>query len=193
MAASSKPAPATAEDLLAVVDHDRLEIIAGAIVEKAAPSPAHGFSETRLGGVLHGFNRRPGRRGPGGWWIMTEIHVEYATGEIYCHDAAGWRRDRTPERPTDWPVRIRPDWVCEIISPKHERQDLVVKPRALHTAEVPHYWAIHPEEKMLLVHRWASAGYTVVLAATSGDRVQAEPFDAIELDVSELFGDETDE
>ncbi len=193
MAASSKPAPATAEDLLAIVDHDRLEIIAGEIVEKALPSPEHGFSESRLGGVLHGFNRRPGRRGPGGSWIMAEVHVEYRTGELYCHDTAGWRRDRTPERPTGCPIRIRPDWVCEIISPKHERQDLVVKPRVLHAAEVPHYWALHPEEKMLLVHRWTPDGYTVVLAATSGDRVRAEPFDAIELDVSELFGDEVDE
>jgi hypothetical protein len=52
---------------------------------------------------------------------------------------------------------------------------------------------VHPEEKMLLVHRWAVAGYTVVLTATSGDRVRAEPFEAVELDVAELFGDEVDE
>jgi Uma2 family endonuclease len=193
MVSPSRPRPATSADLGEIRDHDRLEIIGGVIVEKAAPSPEHSFAESRLGGVLHGFNRRPGARGPGGWWILTEIHVEYGSGEVFCHDAAGWRRDRSPERPTGWPVKLRPDWVCEIISPKHERQDLVVKPRVLHVAEVPHYWAVHPEEKMLLVHRWAVAGYTVVLAATSGDRVRAEPFDAIELDVSELFGDEVDE
>jgi Uma2 family endonuclease len=124
---------------------------------------------------------------------MAGIHTEHTTGEIHCHDTAGWRRDRTPERPTGWPVRIRPDWVCEIISPRHERQALVVKPRVLHAAEVPHYWALHPEKKMLLVHRWTPDGYTVVLAARSGERVRAEPFHAIELDVSELFGDEADE
>jgi Uma2 family endonuclease len=193
MAAPSKPKPATAADLGALPVKDRLEIVGGTIVEKAAPSPEHSFAESRLGGVLHGFNRRPGKRGPGGWWILTEIHVEYTTGEVYCHDAAGWRRDRTPERPIGWPVRLRPDWVCEIISPRHERQDMIVKPRVLHAAQVPHYWVLHPEEKMLLVHRWAAAGYTVVVTATSGDRVRAEPFDALELDVSELFGDEVDE
>jgi len=192
MAAPSKPTPATVEDLAAIEDNDRLEIVNGVIVEKASPSPDHGFTESRIGGVLHGFNRRPGTRGPGGWWIMNEVHVEYGTGELYCHDVGGWRRERVPERPSGWPVRLRPDWVCEIVSPKHERQDLVVKPRVLHAAGVPHYWAVHPEEKMLLVHRWTSAGYTLVLTATSGDRVHAEPFDAIELDVSELFGDETD-
>lgn len=74
-----------------------------------------------------------------------------------------------------------------------ERNDYVVKPRTLYGAEVSHYWTVHPEEKVLLVHRWAAEGYTVVLRATSGDRVRAEPFDAIELEVAELFGDETDE
>ncbi|MBX3156495.1 MAG: Uma2 family endonuclease [Deltaproteobacteria bacterium] len=187
------PKPKTVADLAAIADHDRLEIIGGSIVEKAVPSPDHAFTKARLGGLLHGFNRRPGRRGPGGWWILPEIHVEYRTGEVYCHDVAGWRRERVPEFPTTWPTKLRPDWVCEIVSPKHERNDLVVKPRTLHGVEVPHYWAVHPEEKMLLVHRWDTAGYTVVLTATSGDRVRAEPFEAIELDVAELFGDETDE
>ncbi|HEU0034401.1 MAG TPA: Uma2 family endonuclease [Kofleriaceae bacterium] len=177
---------------MAMADNDRLELVAGTIVEKAAPSPDHSFAESRLSGLLHGFNRRPGSKGPGGWWIMAEVHVGYADDELYCHDVAGWRRERCPERPTGWPVRVRPDWVCEIVSPKHERQDLVIKPRTLHAAGVPHYWAIHPEEKVLLVHRWTEAGYTVVLRATSGEQVRAEPFEAVELDVSELFGDETD-
>lgn len=193
MAVPSSRKPATVEDLRSITIRDRLEIVDGVIAEKASPSPDHSFAESRLGGVLHGFNRRPGKRGPGGWWILTEIHVEYPSGDVFCHDAAGWRRERSPERPPGWPVRLRPDWVCEIISPKHERQDLVVKPRALHAAEVPHYWALHPEEKMLLVQRWTTAGYTVVMTATSGDRVRPEPFEAVELDVAELFGDEVDE
>jgi hypothetical protein len=66
MAVTSKPKPATAEDLRAMADHDRLEIIGGEIVEKALSSPDHSFPAIRIGGALHGFNRRPGPRGPGG-------------------------------------------------------------------------------------------------------------------------------
>lgn len=185
--------PATFEDLLARDDADRLEIIGGEIIQKATPSPGHSFAEIKLGVAVDPFNRRPGGRGPGGWWIFTEIHVGYPRGEVYCHDAAGWRRDRVPERPTEWPVRIRPDWVCEIVSPKHERTDLVVKPRVLHNAEVPHYWILHPEEKLLLVHRWSPDGYTVVQRATAGETTRAEPFEAIELRVGVLFGDDEDD
>ena len=190
MAAPSRR-PATWQDLLARGDPDRLEIVGGELVEKAAPSFGHGFTEGKLAAAFDPFNRRAGGpRGPGGWWIATEVHVGYGAGEIYCHDAAGWRRERCLERSDQWPVQLRPDWVCEIVSPKHEQADLVSKPRVLHAAEVPHYWIVDPDEKILLVHRWSRDGYIVVQRATSGETVRAEPFEAIELAVGELFGDE---
>jgi len=182
--------PATFEDLLASGDPDRLEIIGGEIVEKASPSPSHGRTEIKIGVAVDPFNRKGGPRGPGGWWIFSEIHVGYPRGEVFCHDTAGWRRDRAPVQPADWPVRLRPDWVCEIVSPRHERNDLVVKPRVLHGAEVPHYWILDPDERILLVHRWSPDGYVVVQRAAAGETVRAEPFDAIELAVSALFGDD---
>ena len=95
--------------------------------------------------------------------------------------------------PSEWPVKIRPDWVCEIVSPSHERHDMVDKPAVLHASQVSHFWLLNPEEKMLLVQRWSPAGYTTILAATSGQTVRAEPFEAIELRVGVLFGDEEDD
>lgn len=154
------------------------------------PSPAHAATELELAAAIAPFNRRPGGRDPGGWWLFTEIHAEYQRGEVYCHDAAGWRRDRVPERPSQWPVRLRPDWVCEIVSPKHEKQDLVIKPRVLHTAEVTHYWVLDPEERILLLHRWSRDGYIVVQRAAAGEIVRAEPFEALELRVGLLFGED---
>lgn len=63
----------------------------------------------------------------------------------------------------------------------------------LHAAEVPHYWILDPEERILLVHRRSRDGYTVVQRAAAGETVRAEPFDAIELRVGGLFGDDEDE
>jgi len=68
-----------------------------------------------------------------------------------------------------------------------------ISPRVLHAAEVPHYWILDPDERILLVHRWSRDGYTVVQRAAAGETVRAEPFDAIELRVGMLFGDEEDE
>jgi Uma2 family endonuclease len=180
---------ATFEDLLIVDDPDRLEIISGEIVQKAAPSWTHSGSQANIIVELGGFMRRGGGK-PGGWWLRPEIHVEYLRHEVYCHDVAGWRRDRVAKEPSGWPVKIRPDWVCEIVSPKHQKRDMVDKPRVLHSAEVPHVWLVNPEERVLLVQRWSPAGYTTVLAASPGTTVRAEPFDAIEIRVGALFGED---
>ena len=180
----------TVADLALIDDHDRLEIVHGSIVEKAMPSAEHSIGLAKLGEITGPFNRRAGPRGPGGWWIHVEVHVEHQDHELYCHDAAGWRRDQVPVRPSGWPIRIRPDWVCEIASPSHEKRDFVDKLGILHRAQVPHYWILHPEQKMLIVHRWANEGYVTILTATSGQIVRAEPFDAIEIAVGELFGED---
>ncbi len=184
---------ATFDDLRVIEARDRLEIVGGEIVERAAPSAEHSAGSTKIGALLDGFHRRPSDRFPGGWWLHTEVHVEHTAHEVYCHDAAGWRRERVPTRPTGWPVRIRPDWVCEIASPSHEKRDFVDKFQCLHRAGVPHYWIMHPEQRMLLVHRWATEGYLTVLTASAGETVRAEPFDAIEIRVGELFGDDPED
>jgi Uma2 family endonuclease len=185
---------ATFEDLAALPDHVRAEVIHGVIVEKASPSAEHGESQLALGSVLtRRFQRQPGGKWPGGWWFGTEIEVEYEAHEIYLHDIVGWRRERVPERPSGRPVRTRPDWACELLSPSNAKRDLVDKFKVLHQNGVPHYWIADPIEQTLIVHRWESGGYLVVLTAAAGESVRAEPFDSVELQVSRLLGIEEDE
>ncbi len=62
----------------------------------------------------------------------------------------------------------------------------------LFAAGVPHYWLVDPEEKLLEVFRRGASGYELVLTATPGDLIRAEPFDAVELPAAVLFGDEDD-
>lgn len=174
---------------------ERVQLIDGTIVydtEETAPLPAHGATQVKLGAVLDPFHRRAGgSRGPGGWWLMTEVDVEYRrTSQVYRHDVLGLRRETCPELPDAFPLRVRPDWVCEILSPRTAKNDVGLKRRTLHAHGVPHYWLIHPQDQTLTVLRWTEAGYLHVLGAGVGDRVRAEPFDAIELSVGELFGHE---
>jgi Uma2 family endonuclease len=185
---------ATAADLELLTDGVRAEIIHGAIVARASPSAEHGASQLAFGVVLgRRFQRRPGGRWPGGWWFGTEIEVEHETHEVYLHDVVGWRRERVPVRPSGRPVRTRPDWICELISPSNAKRDLVDKFKVLHTNGVPYYWISDPVEKTLIVHRWEPGGYLVILTAAAGEAVRAEPFESVELRISALFGDEDDE
>ncbi len=112
------------------------------------------------------------------------------SSQVVRPDVLGWRRDRVPERPTGSPVQIRPDWICEIVSPANANTDTVKKLRIHHDAEVTHYWLVDPRDCTVTVMRWSAAGYTTILRAERGETVRPEPFDAIELVVGTLFGDD---
>lgn len=184
---------ATAEDLARLPDETRAEVIDGVIVEKAAPSFEHGDSQFGLSGFLRErFHGGGGGGRPGGWWIAGEIEIELAKHQVFRPDLVGWRRERAPERPSGRPIRVRPDWVCEVLSPSNAGTDLVRKFRVYARFGVPHYWVVDPDRRVLTVYRCESDSYTVALVAEPGEVVRAEPFDAVELAVGLVFGDESE-
>jgi len=193
----SKPASgpsATVADWLAQPEEARTELIDGELVEKALPTFPHGRAQGRTVGTLgSAFDRKSGGSGgPGGWWLATEVDI-LLDGRGYRPDIAGWRRDRLPPPPTERPVTSRPDWLCEIVSESNRTIDTVTKLRRYHQAVVPHYWILDQQDRTLTVHRHMAEGYLVALRATAGERVRAEPFDAIELHVAVLLGEDPDE
>lgn len=195
-AAASRPSgTATLEEFLAIPEGERFhELIGGVIIQKANPLPEHGETQSQItGSLVPAFGRRPAGGPPdrpGGWWLVTEVEVQIGPN-VYRPDAMGWRRgDRVPTRPTGFPVQVRPDWICEVLSPGNASHDTVTKLNAYHAAEVPHYWLLDPREQTLQVYRWHKDGYLQVLAAKRGDQVRAEPFEPIELSVGVLFGED---
>lgn len=183
---------ATIDDFYSIPEERRFhELIAGEIIEKASPSGEHGDAQAGvIGAVRPAFQRRSGSGGPGGWWILTEVEVLLATGEIVRPDAVGWRRETCPERPTGFPVKVRPDWTCEVISPQRANDDTVKKLRLYHRVAIPYYWLVDTRDSTLSVMRWNESGYITVLRAERDERVRPEPFEAIELAVGTLFGDD---
>ncbi len=183
--AAQKP-KATAVDLESL---ERFEVVGGELVEKAAPSFEHGDAQIEVAGFVRDLKRRRGG-GPNGWWFGTEVEIEFETHEVYLPDVAGWRRDRVPDRPKGRPVRVRPDWVCEILSPSTASRDTVTKHHTFHDCGVGHYWIVDPVRETLTVLRWEKDGYLTVLTAGQNEKVNAEPFPEIDLFVGDLFGAE---
>lgn len=182
----------TIEEWLAQPSERRLELINGELVEKAAPDGPHSASQVALVGNLYPlFYRKPGGAGPGsgGWWLMTEADLQIGV-DGFRPDVAGWRRERSPTLPTGRPITLRPDWVCEVLSESNRTNDTIRKLRRYHEAGVPHYWILSPAEGTLTVFRHQPEGYLTVLSADRHQRVRAEPFDAVELHVGQLLGDD---
>lgn len=193
MSESARRGAATMADLLAIPEeHRRHEVIDGVPVEQEAASGRHGAARGRLSRFVAPYDRRPGGRWPGGWRFTTGAEIQLSDSQIFRPDVAGWRRERLDVLPSEVPITVTPDWVCEILS-KNRWKDLVKKKRAYHLHHVNHYWIVDPIEETLAVHRWQSDGYVEVLIAERRETVRAEPFDAIELRVGVLFGDDDDE
>lgn len=181
---------ATVADLLAIPEeHRRHELIDGVLVEKEAASGRHGGAQGRVFRQLGPYDRKPGGRGPGGWIFATEVEILFADHLVFRPDVAGWRREHLAALPAEVPITTRPDWICEVLS-TNRRHDQIKKKRAYHQHQVPHYWLVDPFEETLAVHRWHPDGYVEVLIGARGETVRPEPFEAIELTIGVLFGDD---
>ena len=72
------------------------------------------------------------------------------------------------------------------------RRDGLQKRRIYADHDVPHYWLVDTERETLTVLKLTDQGYVEVMTAERPGRIHAEPFDALELQVGVLFGDDED-
>lgn len=177
---------ATWEDLDALAEGERGEIVGGQLVLLPRPSGEHGETTTDMVAQL-GPAFRFGRGGPGGWVFIHEPAVAFQD-QIRIPDVAGWKRERYA-RPEKGPYAVVPDWVCEVLSPSNEKNDRVEKLPLYARSGVRHVWIADPLEFTLEVYRLDGEQYVVAGLYADDARARIEPFDAIELEVGLLWGD----
>ncbi|MBK5941244.1 Uma2 family endonuclease [Halochromatium roseum] len=174
----------TVHDLLQHSE-ERVELIGGDIVRRPMTRFAHARVQSKTDRTLGPF---ADDTSPRGWWILTDVSVAYEPHECPSHDLAGWRRERLP-KPLDGVIDLPPDWVCEIVSPGHEKKDRITIPLLLQRHRVPWFWLIWPEQRTLIAHALEDGGYRVVARLTATDRkpVRVPPFEAMALDLAGIF------
>ena len=86
------------DDLMEALKNDeRLELINGEIIKRPMARFEHGQVQGNLREEL-GELRRQGNTG--GWWFATEVSVKYSEHQVPCHNIAGWRKERVPQKPS---------------------------------------------------------------------------------------------
>jgi len=176
---------ATYEDLLQVPDILIAEIIDGELFTFPRPASPHTRTTSVLRGELDPFDQRPGGSGgpPGGWWILFEPELHFGD-DILVPDLAGWRRERMPILANVPYFELAPDWVCEVVSPTTGRVDRVRKMPVYARERVQHVWLVDPLMRTLEVYRLEGQCWVVVNTYGGEDSIRAEPFQALELDLS---------
>jgi Uma2 family endonuclease len=184
----SEPAKKKAnyDDLFNIPENMTGEIINGELVVTPRPSKGHALASSYLGGEVippycHG---RGG--GPGGWVILDEPEIKFGEN-IIVPDLAGWRRERFPVNEEQNWVSVCPNWICEVLSHSTARMDRVQKMRIFAKHEVGHVWLLDPVLMTLEVFRLESGRWSLLDAFSENDKVRAEPFQEIEIDLNVLW------
>jgi len=172
------------EDLLQVPDILIAEIVDGELITSPRPAFPHARATSAIGQDLSPFDRRPGGpSGPGGWWILFEPELHLGA-DVLVPDLAGWRQERMPNLENVAYCELAPDWVCEVVSPGTMRIDRVRKMPIYVREQVGYLWLVDPLARILEVYRLEGQRWIVVGTHGGAERVRAEPFEAIEPDMS---------
>ncbi|KAA0254085.1 Uma2 family endonuclease [Acidobacteria bacterium ACD] len=185
MPEDAAPRKALWTDLSGLPEGARVEVLEGELVFIARPTPAHQLAAGAIGALVGGPFCLGGD--PGGWWVLQEVDVELAPHCVFQPDVAGWLRSRLPAFPAERPIRVVPDWVCEVLSPPSARVDRVRKAAIYLEIGVQSYWIVNPADRTLEAWQAADGRWLRLGAWAEGDRARIAPFEAVELDVGRLF------
>ncbi len=184
---------ATVDDLMALPDDAKAELIHGRIYMMAPAAATHSFTTSEL--FLKIRTHLSDRKGKGpsdtdSWVILSEAWTDYDQDNSFVHDLAGFSRKSLPKLPERGPIMVKPLWVCEILSPSNWMNDTQRKRVVLEKHGVPYYWLVDPIRKNIQVFELKNPGehYQIIQAAEDANGVTAlPPFGDLELDLMKIF------
>ncbi|MBA3456579.1 MAG: Uma2 family endonuclease [Deltaproteobacteria bacterium] len=182
----SEKREATYQDVLDAPENMIAELIDGELILSPRPGGPHTSVASMLGAELippfcHGSGG-----GPGGWIILDEPELHLGTG-VLVPDLAGWHRSRMPQVPEGASFTVVPDWVCEVASKSTEKLDRKRKLPIYAAAGVRHLWLIQPKTRSVDIMRLQGGKWLLIDVHSDGDKVRAEPFDDVEIDLAKLW------
>jgi len=184
----SEPAKQKAvyEDLYGLPENMIGEIIDGELIATPRPSQRHVHAASALDKKIGSPYQFGERGGPGGWVILVEPEVRLGE-DIVVPDLAGWKSERYPRAGETNSICVCPDWVCEVLSPGTLRLDKVKKMSLYARSGVAFLWLIDPAARTLDVFRLESGRWMVGGLYVEDDKVRAEPFPEVEIDLNDLW------
>lgn len=157
------------------------EVVDGVLYTMGRPAPAHANVEK---GVLIDLSGGPRGGGPPplAWYIQAEVEIRFANDEKAVPDVSAWRSERIAGHRNDNPIRIVPDWVCEVLSDSTRKKDLGPKRDMYARQGVGHLWIVDPDAHVLEAFVLGSERRWELLGTWVEDAVaEVAPFDGTPL------------
>lgn len=166
----------TIQDILALPEDRRAELINGQIYDQAAPSRVHQEIVHYLSYEIESYIRR--KKGgckvyeaPFAVFLQNDKHYVEPDISVICD------RDKLDDRGCNG----APDWIIEVVSPNNEKHDTFRKLRLYSKAGVREYWIVDPEEKTVVVYNFEE---TISAAIYDFERIKVGIYGDLEIDFS---------
>ncbi len=169
----------TIEDIYALPEGQRAELIDGQIYDMAPPNRRH----QRISGKLHQA-------------IANYIDSKNGECEVYAAPFAVFLNedDRNYVEPdisvicdknklTDKGCNGAPDWIIEIVSSSSKRMDYLIKLFKYRNASVKEYWIVDPEKNRITVYNFV---HNTIEEYSFGDDVPVGIYEDFSIKVSEV-------
>src|SRR5829696_3622975 len=141
----------TADELLAMGDIGRCELIYGELVMLSPAGLPHGVVAARVAGLLSGFVDQRGLGLVLG--AETGFKVEADPDLVRAPDASFIRKDRLPNRPMKGFFPGVPDLAVEVVSPDDSKREVAEKVNMWLAHGTTSCWVAAPETQTISVHR----------------------------------------
>jgi Uma2 family endonuclease len=93
-----------------------------------------------------------------------------------------------PEPPPEGePLRLPPDWVCEVLSPSNRRWDLKKKFPFYARIGVPWLWVVDPPAETISMRALSDGGWRVVREVVGAETLELEPFLGVPVPLGRLW------
>jgi Uma2 family endonuclease len=87
------------------------------------------------------------------------------------------------------PITIRPDWVCEVLSPSTRSHDLKLKRPLYAQAGVSWMWVVDVEARLLTASRLHEGKWLEIATWGDDEVARVEPFVAVEIHLKDLWAE----
>ena len=171
----------TIDDIYALPDGERAELIDGRMYMMAPPSRKHQRISTRLVSII-------------------DRYIEEHKGkcEVYAAPFAVYLDERSntyvepdisvicdPDKLDDRGCKGAPDWIIEIVSPASKKMDYLLKLLKYRFAGVKEYWIVDPEKERTTIYYYEQDEAPMISLFTQ--TIQSGIYEGLEINISELL------
>lgn len=145
----------------------------GVLRVMSRPAAPHRFAARGIIRSLKDFDSNEGGRG---WWFEIEAEIRLPDDRLAVPDIAGWRADGVPGFIEENPIRVIPEWCCEVLSPNTARDDRALKLPLYAQPGVAWTWFVDPELRTIEVFETVSGRATLAATARDEETLELPPF-----------------